>query len=93
MNVISICSSSQCVRCTLIQVDTIDCIQLSDALVAPQMEQHLESVVGMAGRVFYDQCSERMTHPCAPLKLHAAMHVALQQRRIEPLRSIVHPMR
>ncbi len=62
-------------------------------MLAAQMEQHLESVVSHAGRVFYDQGSERMTHPCAPVKLHAAMHVALQQRRIEPLRSIIHPMR
>lgn len=57
------------------------------------MEQHLESVARMAGRVFYDQGSERMTHPCAPVKLHAALQMALQQRRIEPLRSIIHPMR
>ena len=65
----------------------------SDARVPTQMEQHLESMVSHASRVFYDQGSERMTHPCAPVKLHAAMHVALQQRRIEPLRSIIHPMR
>ena len=57
------------------------------------MDHHLESVVSTAGRVFYDQGSERMTHPCAPLKLHSALHVALQQRRVEPLRSIIHPMR
>lgn len=57
------------------------------------MEQHLESMVSVAGRVFCDQGAGRMTHACAPLKLHAAMHVALQQRRVEPLRSLVHPMR
>ena len=58
-----------------------------------QMEQHLESLLSSASRVFYDQGSERMTHPCAPLKLRAAMHIALQQRQVEPLRSVIHPMR
>jgi len=65
----------------------------SDCFGGVQMEQHLESLVSMAGRVFYDQGSERMTHPCAPLKLHGAMHVALQQRRVDPLRSVIHLMR
>ena len=58
-----------------------------------QMEQHLESTLSSASRVFYDQGSERMTHPCAPLKLRSAMHAALQQRHVEPLRSVIHPMR
>ena len=58
-----------------------------------QMEQHLESLLSGASRVFYDQGSERMTHPCAPLKLRSAMHIALQQRQVEPLRSLIHPMR
>ena len=58
-----------------------------------QMEQHLESLLGGASRVFYDQGSERMTHPCAPLKLRSAMQTALQQRQVEPLRSVIHPMR
>ena len=58
-----------------------------------QMEQHLESLLSGAGRVFYDQGSERMTHPCAPLKLRSALHIVLQQRQVEPLRSVIHPMR
>ena len=58
-----------------------------------QMEQHLESLLSGAGRVFYDQGAERMTHPCAPLKLRSALHLVLQQRQVEPLRSVTHPMR
>ncbi len=71
---------------------SFDMCMLTRALLC-QMEQHLESLLGSASRVFYDQGSERMTHPCAPLKLRAAMHIALQQRQVEPLRSVIHPMR
>ena len=71
---------------------SLDVCMLTWALL-DQMEQHLESLLSSASRVFYDQGSERMTHPCAPLKLRSAMHVALQQRQVEPLRSVIHPMR
>jgi hypothetical protein len=58
-----------------------------------QMEHHLEAMIATSGNVFCDRGDERTTHPCEPLKLHSAMLVALQQRRVQALKPILHPMR
>lgn len=58
-----------------------------------QMEQQLESMVAVSGAVFFDRGSERTTAPCEFAKLHSAMLVALQQRRVHPLKHTLQPMR
>ena len=58
-----------------------------------QMEHVLESMIATSGAVFCDRGEERSTHPCEPMKLHSAMLVALQQRRVQALRPLLHPMR
>ncbi len=60
---------------------------------ALQMEQQLESMVAMSGAVFFDRGSERTTAPCEFAKLHSALLVALQQRRVHPLKHTLQPMR
>ena len=46
-----------------------------------------------SGAVFYDRGEERTTAPCEHGRLHQAMLVALQQRRVHPLKPTLHPMR
>lgn len=46
-----------------------------------------------SGAVFFDRGSERTTAPCEFAKLHSAMLVALQQRRVHPLKHTLQPMR
>ena len=58
-----------------------------------QLEQQLEVMLSTSGRVLYDRGEDRTTHPCEPLALHGAMIAALQQRRVQPLKPTLHPMR
>ncbi|KAK9908284.1 hypothetical protein WJX75_005446 [Coccomyxa subellipsoidea] len=64
-----------------------------DVYPMSELEQQLEALVATSGAVFYDRGEERTTAPCEHGRLHQAMLVALQQRRVHPLKPTLHPMR
>jgi len=66
---------------------------LTAAVVRAQMERQLESMVATSGAVFYDRGEQRTTRPCEHAKLHSALLIALQQRRVHPLKPTLQPMR
>lgn len=57
------------------------------------MERQLEAMVATSGAVFYDRGEQRTTRPCEHAKLHSALLIALQQRRVHPLKPTLQPMR